>query len=806
MEDRNKQLEERIRGVQRNFIASLPDTIISLDIRWKTLRHTAWDAQGAQELQSIAHRLAGSGGTFGFPDISQTAAVLDVSLGDALKNHEDIPPEKMVSLERQVDDLLCVLKSALTTAEVAFADFPMLTSRVESSQGLIVVIDDDAFLLERISALLEGAGFSVATFTDPSQAVALLQVQQPVLILLDLMFPGQRWPAFEVIADLRGETGQRTPVAVISGRADFRSRLQATRAGADAYFVKPLDDRQLVEAVTQLVARSSTDSWRCLVIDDDEILSQQLVEWLREAHMTAEWVSSPSESWLQVREFRPDVLILDINMPECNGIEFATMLRQDMSSSQLPIVFLTADNAELTRRDAMAAGADDYLLKPINREALIKAVIARAKLGKRMQNQVSLITQQAPEGGGGLSRHFFFNEFERVIDEADDGAVQSALVLIGLVAISEVLANYGAFGLAAIHEQLISHLSNEKVTTWSMLGENIVGILLPRATPLEHQTSVKGMLKRLSAKPYHVNGKEVDSGACAAILHLRNAQTAAASILLQAEQMLSVAIETGVGTVLDGFVGTSEAVETTGRLPIERLQVVFQSIMSMAAENSPVSTVLARIADADGNLLPAGKFLSALEKRGWLPELDAWVFRKAHHLLTTQIAVDEAQCLIVHASPSSLNSAIYHETVLTILDEHPMRSKLQSIVIAIPEAVAITHRHMVEKLNNALNAAGGGLMITNYGASASSISVLQQLNPQYVRLDEALTRRLEKPEYLPADRTLIETTTAANTMIVASGIENAHSLSGLWAKGIRWFQGYFIQEPNAMLAVASEDE
>lgn len=175
-------------------------------------------------------------------------------------------------------------------------------------------------------------------------------------------------------------------------------------------------------------------------------------------------------------------------------------------------------------------------------------------------------------------------------------------------------------------------------------------------------------------------------------------------------------------------------------------------------------------------------------------------------LLTTQIAVDEAQCLIVHASPRSLSSAIYHETVLTILAEHPMRSKIQSIVIAIPEAVAITHRNMVEKLNHALSAAGGGLMITNYGASASSISVLKQLKPQYVRLDKVLVRRLEKPEYLPADRTLIETTTAANTMIVASGVENARSVSGLWAKGIRCFQGYFIQEPNAMLAMAAEDE
>ena len=117
---------------------------------------------------------------------------------------------------------------------------------------------------------------------------------------------------------------------------DLYCWLKATRAGADAYLVKPINDAHLIDTVTQLIARSSRDNWRCLVIDDDKILAAQLVEWLQQSNITAQAVSSVSQSWLQVREFQPDVILLDVQMPECNGIELAAMLRQDINTAQQP--------------------------------------------------------------------------------------------------------------------------------------------------------------------------------------------------------------------------------------------------------------------------------------------------------------------------------------------------------------------------------------------------------------------------------------------------------------------------------------
>ena len=519
MEQQNAKLKDRIRSVQRNFVTMLPTHINDINQHWKSLRYVAWDHERVLELQTLVHRLAGSGGTFGFPDISQAAVAVDVALTQALMyDKEQIPPEAIVNLELLVTNLQRVLSEVAATAENSGEELPVLTAKVEAQKALIVVIDDDLLLREHIGLVLENAGYEVALFAEPPAAIHFLQEQQPALILLDLMFPNQRWPAFEVINDIRGETAQRTPVAVMSGRADFRSRLQATRAGADAYLTKPLDESQLLTIAKQLTAKHLQQSWRCLVVDDDELLAQQLVEWLRQSGMIAEYVSNPRDSWLKIREFNPDVLVLDIRMPECNGIEFATMLRQDIETSQLPIVFLTSENADRTRRQAMAAGPDDYLLKPIEREAFLHAVKIRARLSQRLQGQVNRIIQQAPQGAG-LSRHFFFNQFERTLDDANDSAVQAALVLVGLVQTVEALKQQSPVALAALQEQLLARVRALELKTWSMLGDNMIGVLLPKDTVSTHQASVKNILKQLSAQPYVIDDLSVDSQMCAAVLY-----------------------------------------------------------------------------------------------------------------------------------------------------------------------------------------------------------------------------------------------------------------------------------------------
>lgn len=801
MDPRKALLEARIRSVKAGFVAALPEKGAAIAGHWRTLRHNGWDDQEGLELQRLAHNLAGSGGTFGFPEVSRTARELDISLGKILRaesSTRNIRPETILKLEEQVDSLLLVIKDALVNQDSP-ADTPVLTQIVAGPGKSVVVIDDDPFLRERMSALLEAAGYQVTAFETPAKAIPYFQEHQPAMVLLDLMFPGRRGPAFEVIAHLRGETGQRTPVAVISGHADFRSRMEATRAGADAYLAKPLEESRLLEVAAQLTDRRLDDGWRCLVIDDDEAMARQVAAWLCHAGLTAEWVTSPADSWLKVREFHPDVIVMDINMPEYNGIELATMLRQDAETTFIPIVFLTSDTDTRVRRQAMAVGADDYLLKPVDRLPLVQAVLAQARLGKRVQGRVSRLSRQA--GGGGLSRHFFFNRLEWALDEAGEGMVRPALVLLALVEAPKVLETHGVLGMAALQQLWQERLEGLEEDVWTLLGENIVGLLLPRDTPSGHRMRVSAILSRLAVAPYSINGQEIASSACAAILNLRQGK-APAAVLLQAEQALGLALDGEPGTVIEAYVGDAGPIETSGTLPTDRLRVVYQAIATLDEEGEgncdPVKSVLVRLADADGQLLPAGSLLADLEKSGLLPELDAWLLRQAHRILTSQIDAAQGLTLVVSASPQSLGSAVYLETLRALIAMSPMRNPRQRLVVAISEASAITHRSQVERLAALLQELGLGLMVNGYGGSINAAAILEQLRPLYARLDEGLGRRLEKTgEYLADDRALLETAEALGVTVVAGGIERAASLSGLWAKGIRWFQGYYIHEPES---------
>ncbi len=799
MDPRAIRLEERIRQVKAGFLAALPETAARIRELWRSLRHDEWSGQAARELQLIAHRLAGSGGTFGFPEVSRLGAALDVALGEAIAPGEPPSPEIMLSLAQKVDGLAGVVRDALVSAPAGSEPLPVLTESSARVPRLVAVVDDDEFLRERLSILLEGAGYRVASFETPAKAMPFFQEQQPALVVLDLMFPGRSGPAFEVIADIRGETGQRTPVAVLSGRADFRSRLEASRAGADAYLVKPVNDALLLETAASLTARKLDDDWRCLVIDDDEPLARQLADWLGQADMVADWSASARDSWLKVRDFRPDVLLLDVRMPECDGIEYARLLRQDADTAHLPIVFLTADAAEITRRQAMAAGGDDFILKPVDRSALIRAVQARARLGRRAHDRVARLTRQSGQGGG-VSRHYFFNELERALDQGDDSPVQHALLLLGACASAEVAERHGVVGLAALQEQFQTRLASSGHEVWSLVGENIVGVLLTRDTLGGHQARVHDMLARLTAAPYRVGGAPVEPGLCAALLQLRQGH-AATAVLAQAGRMLDLALDGAPGTVIDGFIGAAESVEVSGSLPHDRLRPVYQAIATIDEAASPVYSMSARMTDTEGGLLPAGRFLAELEKNGLLPDLDGWVFRAAHRILTERIGEEAHLILVAGVSAQSLASAIYLETVMTLLAEQPMRRSFQQLILAVPETVAITHRHMVERLAAILRPAGCDLMVTGYGGAASAGQVIRELAPAYARLDDELARRLAGPTPSADDIKLLASAMAARATVVAGGIENAAGLSGLWAQGVRWFQGDYIQESVADLPV-----
>lgn len=113
---------------------------------------------------------------------------------------------------------------------------------------------------------------------------------------------------------------------------------------------------------------------KILVVDDEPDVTDLLVYALRAKGYTVEAVNNPNASIGLARTYVPDLVILDVMMPELNGIQICRMLRVDPTLKRVPIIFLTAKAEENDRIQGLESGADDYICKPFSTKELVLRV------------------------------------------------------------------------------------------------------------------------------------------------------------------------------------------------------------------------------------------------------------------------------------------------------------------------------------------------------------------------------------------------------------------------------------------------
>ena len=121
---------------------------------------------------------------------------------------------------------------------------------------------------------------------------------------------------------------------------------------------------------------STTSIPRVLVIDDDPGIISLLHELLKSRYKVS-WSTDGSDGLELAQETLPDLILLDIRMPGMDGYEVCRHLRTSAGTWDIPVIFLTADAADLVR--AFAAGATDYLVKPVEPTELLKRINIQVK-------------------------------------------------------------------------------------------------------------------------------------------------------------------------------------------------------------------------------------------------------------------------------------------------------------------------------------------------------------------------------------------------------------------------------------------
>jgi DNA-binding response OmpR family regulator len=120
-----------------------------------------------------------------------------------------------------------------------------------------------------------------------------------------------------------------------------------------------------------------------LIAEDDETMGHLVAEALQEAGLHAHWVSDGIEALNYVLESKPDIVVLDLNLPRLQGFEICTMLRKAVPVRQIPVIILSGLGHWDNKLQAFELGADDYVTKPFHMDELVarvEAVLRRARL------------------------------------------------------------------------------------------------------------------------------------------------------------------------------------------------------------------------------------------------------------------------------------------------------------------------------------------------------------------------------------------------------------------------------------------
>jgi DNA-binding response OmpR family regulator len=257
---------------------------------------------------------------------------------------------------------------------------PLCPTAVASGTKTVFVVDDDADVAMYLETRLTNFGFTVRVFPDPAGLEQGIAETSPNAIIMDLVFPGDRDAGFHHIETLRARGVLVCPVIVLTVRDDFDARLEAVRKGCDGYVIKPVNIVELAETLDRLITRSTVDPYRALLVDDDPETVGYHALLLKAAGILTLTATDPEEAVARLADFRPDVILMDIKMPKCNGIELVNVIRQ-MSDDlfHIPVVFITSENTDRQRLLTIRGGGDDFIPKPVNPDVLVSSVLARVE-------------------------------------------------------------------------------------------------------------------------------------------------------------------------------------------------------------------------------------------------------------------------------------------------------------------------------------------------------------------------------------------------------------------------------------------
>jgi DNA-binding response OmpR family regulator len=261
----------------------------------------------------------------------------------------------------------------------------------------ILIVDDDLDFSDAIRTALENHKFQVLSAADGEEGLQKAREEKPNLIILDVMLPKQ--DGYSVCHQLKEDKDtSHIPVLMLTSLGKQREgksgpEILAKGHRADGYLEKPVEPDILVKTAKELLKKAEEapeiQKTRVLLVDDDPDFIAAVKTLLEENDYEVKIAYTGEDGLLLARKENPDIVLLDVMLPEKDGFAVCKELKEDDRTRNIPIIILTSVGKKMTEPDyakamAITHQADDYIEKPVDTSELLKRIRKRVGPMRRL--------------------------------------------------------------------------------------------------------------------------------------------------------------------------------------------------------------------------------------------------------------------------------------------------------------------------------------------------------------------------------------------------------------------------------------
>lgn len=514
---------DKMEGQRENYITRCLERLAPMEAHANRFAQSPWDVDNLKQLADHFHQISGSSSIYGLNDLLPISEA-----GERLcHNIFESQPDDIIVYWRHFRDMITQMKAVLDAAvgtpapPEAAAPTPQIwrpeatPSTVAEKRPDVIVVSNDQGRLNSLSNSLYNQGMNVRPCATWNEAKDQIMAGFPAGLLICV--PLKDGSGYQLVSGCRSlPGGENVSIVLLSEEQGFLDKIQAIKAGADAFFELPVEVDVIVQKLSFLFERGKPEQYRILSVEDDPDQATHIVATLEKSGYNIAWLQDPKRFEEALLTFCPDLLLLDIVMGDINGFELARFVRQNERFAAIPILFLTTQNQLEAHIESARAGGDDHLIKPVNPQLLIATVAGKLERYRIFQRLLK---------NDGLTQILNYSHFMEYAQRS---------VRIRSQRFPQVLTIFDIDGLKAINEQYGHAVGDRTIMALvqivkkmfrhteiiGRIGSDEIAVLDDGLTVQDTVEIVRGLLEQFAAVPHKAGGNFFKVTASAGIAHI----------------------------------------------------------------------------------------------------------------------------------------------------------------------------------------------------------------------------------------------------------------------------------------------